>query len=414
MSGESTYSGVVNRRSDEGEAGIGQATQLLGGDSVIEERILEPGKGIRRTMNGKSRILFTSSDYLGLAGSDVLRDAAASAVEAFGCSSSTGPAGTGLTTFHKGLSGVLSGILRKDSSALFSSGFQANISLLPAIAGDKDVVVGDQYNHPSLRVGAKLSGAKILTYKHCDVNDLERLLSEVRHVEGRIVIASVGLFPSTSLFAPLPEIVAIAKKAGAMVVVDDGHGFGVFGNTGAGCAEAMGVLDDVHFVTASLSKAIGSEGGFAAGPESLISAIGKSAIAYRASSVVSPLSVGISLASVRAMTAMADARKGLMEKAAFFRKELKSLGYSILGANTPIVPVFVGDAQTTVDLTNYLFDNGVVVQPYFPPFVAEGTERLRLIVTAMHDEGALSDALSVFRKAMALFGNRLGKPNPVV
>ena len=338
----------------------------------------------RLTLDGRSLLNFASNDYLGLASDPRVIEAAASASRIHGWGSGASPLVSGWREPHEALASALADFEKTQAVALFPSGFAANLGTIVALVGPGDAVYLDRLNHACLVDGARLSKAKLRVYPHNDLNRLETILSRDRGKFRRSMIATDGVFSMDGDLAPLRDLADLADRFGAMLLVDEAHGTGVFGENGRGASEYHGVSDRVDIKVGTLSKALGSVGGFVAGSRRLVDWL-----IHRARPLVysTGLPASAAAAASQALEILQNEpwrRSRLAELSTMFREALPALEWPEPAMGGPIVPVIVGDPGRALELASRLRDRGCLVPAIRPPTVPEGTARLRISLTAAH------------------------------
>jgi glycine C-acetyltransferase len=283
-----------------------------------------------------------------------------------------------------------------DAALLFPSGFAANAGTVAAVLGPEDVIVSDRLNHASIIDGARLSKAKIAVFDHADAAHADRLLTETVADARRQLLITDGVFSMDGDIAPLPDLVEVAERHGAIMMVDDAHASGVLGEGGAGTVDHFGLHGRVDIQVGTLSKAIGVLGGFIAGREHLVEWLRQRGRPYLFSTSVPP---AVAAACIAALDVLADEPERLARlwsNTERFKAGLTALGFDTGASATPITPVIIGDEATTQRFAKELFDAGVFAPAIVFPTVAKGVARVRTIVTADHTEADLDQALEAF------------------
>ncbi|MGD1074862.1 MAG: 8-amino-7-oxononanoate synthase [Thermodesulfovibrionales bacterium] len=368
---------------------------------VIRDR--SSAQGPKISIGGREVINFASNDYLGLANHPGLIEAAETAMGDFGLGSGASRLLSGGSTLHKDLEERIAEIKGTDTALIFNSGYAANTGIIPSLAGLDDVLFSDELNHASIVDGCRLSGAKTRVYQHKDTAHLGELMGKAcgvgrRSGKGRYVVVTDTVFSMDGDIAPLTEISALCRKHKALLYIDDAHGTGVIGN-GRGALAHFSLLPEPWIIQmGTFSKALGSYGGFAAGSREVIAWITSSARSFMFSTALPSCVVAASLKALD----IVERRPGLLERLWQNRNKLmdalKEIGYHA-ESETPIIPLSIGDIETTVDASGYLFGKGIYVPAIRPPTVKE--PRLRITVTAAHsddDIDSLVRALSGIRR----------------
>ncbi|HLB29679.1 MAG TPA: 8-amino-7-oxononanoate synthase [Dehalococcoidia bacterium] len=360
-------------------------------------RALETAAGPWVSVDGRRVLLLCSNDYLDLASHPAVKAAAREAIEAWGNGAGSARLISGTLEPHRLLEDRLAGFLHTEAALLFSSGYMANLGAITALAGPADAVFSDQLNHASIVDGCRLSGARIHVYPHRDMEALEVLLRGAASYRRRLIVTE-GLFSMEGDLAPLPELARLAERYGALLTVDDAHGIGVLGDGGRGSLEQLGLPAGVHVLVGTLGKALGSGGAFVAGSRDLTDYLVNRARPFIFSTALAPSLAAGATAALDVVEREPWRRRDLLAGARYLREGLSRLGFQVLGADTPIVPVLVGDAARTMEMSRRLLEEGVYVQGLRPPTVPPGTCRLRCSVMATHKREDLDVALAGFRK----------------
>jgi glycine C-acetyltransferase len=350
-------------------------------------------------VDGRSVFNLCSNNYLGFAGAADLKAAAKAAIDEFGVGVGAARSISGTQTLHIALEKRLAEFKRVDAAMLLSSGFLANLAVVPALVGRGDRVYSDELNHASIVDGCRLSGAEIVRYPHADADALQALLSGSSNSGQRLVVTD-GVFSMDGDLAPLDRIAVVTRAAEAMLVVDDAHGEGVVGSHGRGIVDHFGVRDAVTAEVGTLSKAFGVIGGYVCGPASIIDALRQRARPYLYSTGLSPADTAAALAAVEALAASDEPVRRLWDNTRFFRATLAAFGLEV-GGETPIVPVVLGDEERTRDVARRLFEAGVYVVPIAYPMVPRGSARIRVIISAAHSTDDLRFAAQAFAAAVS-------------
>jgi 8-amino-7-oxononanoate synthase len=332
-------------------------------------------------IDGQRQIVFSSNNYLGLANDLHLVYAAETILHEFGVGSSGSRLTTGHTDWHQKIEGRISSFKQTEAALLFSSGYLANVGVLSSLPEKGDVILSDQLNHASIIDGCRLSKAVTVVYNHIDMDDLEEKLKETASYQRRFIVTD-GIFSMDGTIAPLDQIIALAKRYHAYVIVDDAHATGVLGENGRGTSEYFGVDPDV--VIGTLSKAIGTEGGFVAGSQVLIDFLLNHARTFIFQTAMPPLICAASYAALEIIEESNERRRLLFSNVKKIKTSLKEMGYIVKGDLTPIIPVIIGDPKAAVIFAEKLQENGIYAPAIRPPTVPEGESRIRLTVTSDH------------------------------
>lgn len=346
-----------------------------------------PQRGDRIQIDGRSLANFGSNDYLGLASDDRMCRAVSESIQQRGWGSGASPLVTGRGSLHAELENRLARFEGTEAALLFSTGFAANVGAIASLAGPEDIIFSDAKNHASIIDGCRLSGAQIQVYKHTDVDDLRQSLAVSRH--RRKLIVTDTLFSMDGDLAPLPHIAELAREHGAMLLVDEAHATGVFGKEGRGVCEHLGVEDGVHVRVGTLSKGLGSIGGFVAGSRALIDWLANRARPYVFSTAMPEAMAAAGLAALKVVQSEPFRRQELLQRAADFREKLSAAGLHIGRSQSQIIPVILGFPARTMQAAADLRQAGFFVPGIRPPSVPEGESLLRISLSWLHEPGQL-------------------------
>ncbi|MCX7883064.1 MAG: 8-amino-7-oxononanoate synthase [Brevinematales bacterium] len=334
------------------------------------------------TLEGKTYLSFGSNSYLGLGEDKSLIMAGIQALKTFGSGSGGSRLVNGNYTIHRRLEKEIATLKGQEDAILFATGFQTNVSVITALFDAEWVVFCDRLNHASLIDGIRFSGARLVVYRHLDMEDLENKAKKWQGHKG--VIVTDGVFSMDGDIAPLDTIVRIARHYGFLTMVDDAHGTGILGENGSGTSDLCGVKGMVDIEMGTFSKAFASEGGFVASRFSLIEYLRHFARGYMFSTALPPHVAAISQEALRKSIEQPWRRKRLQELSSLFRKKLQQQGWNISDNTTPIVPFFVHSPLACLDLSHFLREKGIFVPAIRPPAVKES--RLRFSLMATHTE----------------------------
>jgi len=357
---------------------------------------LTENEGSEVTYQGHRLIMCGSNNYLGLTTHPKVREAACQAVERYGTSCTGSRFLNGTLEMHETLEHELAEWVGKEAALVFSTGMQANLGAVSALVGRGDYVILDKEDHASIVDGARLSFGEIQRYRHNDVEHLERVLKSLSEGSGKLIVVD-GLFSMEGDLACLPEIIEMAKKYGARVMVDDAHGMGVLGG-GRGPAAHFGLEKEVDLIMSTFSKSFASLGGFVAGDEDVVHYIKHAARSLIFSASIPPSNTAAALASLRIMREEPERIQRVNDTGKKMRDGFKALGFNIGHSVTPIVPIIIGDDQLTFATWRMLFENGVFVNPVISPAVSAGHQLLRTSYMATHTDDQLDRVLEIFEK----------------
>ena len=346
-------------------------------------------------VGGQNLVNFGANDYLGLAASNELRAAALAAIETTGFGSGASPLVSGRGEIHARLEHALAEWEQTEAALLFGSGYAANAGTIAALVGKEDAVFSDERNHASIIDGCRLAGAAIHVYRHRDVTHLARLLASATQARRKLIVSDT-LFSMDGDIAPLPALADVAARHGAMLMVDEAHATGVFGASGQGIAEQFGAEQGIHVRVGTLSKALGSSGGFVAGSQKLIDWLANRARPYVFSTAMPEACAAAALAAIEIVKRQPQRRAGLLANAAALRHKLQAAGLDTGSSESQIVPVILGSPERTMAAAAELRRRGFFVPGIRPPSVPEGQSLLRISLSAAHSPeqiGALADAL---------------------
>jgi glycine C-acetyltransferase len=379
----------------------------LGTDGLlIRPRTLEGPTGARAVFDGREVINLASNNYLGLANHPRLNEAAARAARDLGAGSGAVRTIAGTMEIHVELERRFAAFKHAEDALMFPSGFAANAGTVAAVLGPEDVIVSDRLNHASIIDGARLSKARIAVFDHADAADADRLLAETATDARRQLLITDGVFSMDGDIAPLPDLVEVAERHGAIMMVDDAHASGVLGDGGAGSVDHFGLHGRVDIQVGTLSKAIGVLGGFIAGRGHLVGWLRQRGRPYLFSTSAPPAVAAACLAALDVIADEPERLARLWSNTSRFKDGLGARGFDTGRSATPITPVITGDESTTQRFAADLFAAGVFAPAIVFPTVARGSARIRTIVTADHTEADLDEALSVFGAVGASLGLR--------
>ena len=360
-------------------------------------RVLAGEQRATARFDSKDVINLSSNNYLGLTTHPKLREAALRALRELGVGSGSVRTIAGTMEIHMELERRIATFKKTEASVVFQSGFAANAGTVAAILGKDDLILSDELNHASIIDGARLSRATIRVFPHRNPAELGRLLEETASVKRRLVITD-GVFSMDGDIAPMPEIAALARAHGAIMMVDDAHASGVLGKAGRGTVDHFGLHGQVDVQVGTLSKAIGVLGGYVAGTRSLIEYLYHRARPFLFSTSHPPAVAAACIAAFDVLEAEPERIERLWSNTKRFKDGLKRLGFDTGISETPITPIFVGEADLAMKFSDRLFERGLFAQGIGYPTVPKGKARLRTIVTATHTEEELDRALSILEE----------------
>jgi glycine C-acetyltransferase len=356
--------------------------------------------------DGREVINLASNNYLGLTSHKALRKASIEAVRKLGVGAGAVRTIAGTMKLHMELEEQIARFKQVEACVVFQSGFTANAGTVSAVLGKEDLIISDELNHASIIDGARLSKATIKVFKHKDVSDCERILQEHSSFPGKKLIITDGVFSMDGDIAPLPDLCDLAEKYNCIMMIDDAHSSGVLGRNGRGTVDHLGCHGRVHIQVGTLSKAIGSMGGYVCGSRDLIDFLYLRARPFLFSTSHPPATA----AACQAAFTLLDSAEGeklvnkLWANTKFFKRELKKRGFEFKVSETPIIPIHVGDAAKAFEFSKKLFDAGVFAPAVGYPTVAEGKARLRAIVSAAHKREHLMKAANTLAEVAKPLG----------
>ena len=367
---------------------LGQRLEGYQNKGLYRQRVIGAGAG---------QLVFNSNDYLGLANHPKLKKSLADAVSRYGAGSGGSHLVCGHHQQHHLLEQELADFVGRDRALLFSSGYMANIGVMQALLGRHDTVVGDRLNHASLIDAVKISGANHRRYRHGDVAAATQAVDGVK--SGQVLIATDGVFSMDGDIAPLPELAALAANTGAILMVDDAHGFGVIGETGAGSLEAVGLTQSqVPVLMATLGKAAGLQGAFVAGSEALIEGLIQFARTYVYTTALPASTAAALRTSLHLIQQEPWRRQQLKTNIGYFRRGAEQLGVGLLNSSTPIQGMVAGNNQRVLAWSEQLAVAGIAVTAIRSPTVPMGSERLRITLQADHTEQQIDQLLEAIAR----------------
>src|SRR5918995_2921556 len=382
-------------------------------DLIPYFRQVESEAGPVVTMEGRETIMLGSNNYLGLTGDERVKAAARAALERYGTALTGSRLLNGTIPLHTELESEIAGWMGTDDAIVFTTGYQANLGAIGTILEPGDTVICDSGDHASILDGCRLSGARLRPFRHNRIDKLERMLDRAASDGGGVLVVVDGVFSMEGDIAPLPEIAELSARYGARLMVDEAHAVGVLGERGAGSSELFGLEDRVDLRMGTFSKSLASCGGFVAGPEEVVEylRIASRPFIFTASAV--PAAVGAALAALRIIRAEgAELMGALLDNARYLRQGFRDLGLQVIepgtlpdgsDANTPVVPVVVGEDWQAVLLWKALFDRGVYTNVAIHPAGPPGGALLRTSLMATHEKNQLDRALEIFAEVKGRF-----------
>lgn len=368
------------------------------------ERIIESPQGAEITVNGKTVLNFCANNYLGLSSHPKVIEAAKKYVDHRGYGMSSVRFICGTQDIHKELEAKISKFLGTEDTILYAAAFDANGGVFEPLFGEQDAIISDELNHASIIDGVRLCKAQRYRYKHNDMADLEAKLKEAASLRNRIIVTD-GSFSMDGTIAQLDKIVELAEKYDAAIMVDECHSSGFLGKTGRGTHEYRGVMGKIDIITGTLGKALGgASGGFTSGSKEVIEILRQRSRPYLFSNTLAPSIVGASIAVLDLLSETTDLRDKLENNTKFFRAQMTAAGFDIKPGDHPIVPIMLYDAVVAQQFAAKLLEEGIYVIGFFFPVVAKGQARIRVQISAGHEQHHLEKAIAAFTK----IGKELG------
>ena len=366
-------------------------------------RPIESGQDTEVMIDHKRVLMFGSNSYLGLTNHPKIKEASKKAIDKYG----TGCAGSrflnGTLDIHIELENRLAAYVGKPAAVLFSTGFQVNLGVLSCVTGRNDYLILDEYDHASLIDGSRLSFSKVIKYGHNDMQDLERKLSILPEEAVKLIVVD-GIFSMEGDIVKLPEIVELADKYGANIMVDDAHSLGVIGKLGAGTASHFGLTDDVDLIMGTFSKSLASLGGFIASDAETIDYLKHRARSLMFSASMTPGSVASVIAALDIIESEPERIQKLWDNTNYAMKLLLDEGFDLGPTESPILPIYVRDNDKTFLVTKYLQEAGVFVNPVVSPAVPSDSSLLRFSLMATHTFDQIDEAVDKIAKAFKEVG----------
>ena len=346
-------------------------------------REIESAQDTEILIKGKKILMFGSNSYLGLTNHPKTKEAAINAIKKYG----TGCAGSrflnGTIDLHIQLENVLADFVGKPAAIVFSTGLQSNLGTVSALTGRNDYILIDELDHASIIDGCRLSFSKTIKYKHNDIDDLENILKSLPS-DGIKLIVVDGVFSMEGDVANLPQIVKVAEKYSANIMVDEAHSLGVFSKNGSGVSAHFSLTDKVDIIMGTFSKSLASVGGFIASDEHTINYLKHQSRSLMFSASISPANAASALAAIEIVKAEPERIEQLWKNTRYALKSLKDLGFDVGKTETPIIPIYVRDDVKTFKLTKMLQDEGVFVNPVVSPAVKSDSSLIRFSLMATH------------------------------
>ncbi len=363
------------------------------------ERIIASPQGAEVTLeNGQQVLIFCANNYLGLSSHPRVTTAAKNAIDTHGFGMSSVRFICGTQDIHKQLEQKIAAFLGTEDTILYAAAFDANGGVFEPLFNESDAIISDALNHASIIDGVRLCKAERHRYEHNNMHDLEVKLQETQHCRNRIIVTD-GVFSMDGTIAQLDHIVALAEKYNALIMVDECHASGFMGDNGRGTHEYRNVLGKIDIITGTLGKALGGAmGGFTSGKKEIIDILRQRSRPYLFSNTLAPSIVGASIEVLNMLTETTALRDKLWESTQYFRAQMTAAGFDIKPGEHPIVPVMLYDAKLSQDFAARLLEEGVYVVGFYYPVVPKGQARIRVQISAGHEQHHLDKAIAAFIK----------------
>ncbi|MEI9947045.1 MAG: glycine C-acetyltransferase [Chitinophagaceae bacterium] len=363
-----------------------------------KERIISSPQGAEITVGGKTVLNFCANNYLGLSSHPKVIEAAHKAIESHGYGMSSVRFICGTQDIHKQLEEKISAFLGTEDTILYAAAFDANGGVFEPLLNEEDAIISDALNHASIIDGVRLCKAQRFRYEHNNMTDLETKLKEAASCRSRIIVSD-GSFSMDGTIAQLDKIVELAEKYDAIIMIDECHSSGFLGKTGRGTHEYRGVMGKIDIITGTLGKALGgASGGFTSGKKSVIEMLRQKSRPYLFSNTLAPSIVGASIAVLDMLTETTELRDKLEYNTKYFRDKMTAAGFDIKPGDHPIVPIMLYDAVLAQNFASKLLEEGIYVIGFFFPVVAKGQARIRVQLSAAHEQQHLDKAIAAFTK----------------
>ena len=379
-----------------------KAKELMAAELYPYFRVIESAQDPEVIMDGKKMIMVGSNNYLGLTNHPAVKEAALAAVRKYGSGCAGSRFLNGTLDIHVALEDKLARFIRKEAALVFSTGFQVNLGVISALAGKDDAIIIDKMDHASIIDGCRLSYAEVRKFRHNDMADLERILTECKDRRKMIVVD--GVFSMEGDIINLPDVVDLAKKYNARIMVDDAHGIGVLGKTGRGTAEHFGLENEVDLIMGTYSKSLASIGGFISGEEKVVHYIKHFARALIFSASPPPASIAAVGAALDIIENEPERIQRLWTNTWKMHDGFKSMGFEIGPSQTPIIPILVGEDMKAFAMVRMLQEEGVFANVAVSPAVASGKSIIRTSYMATHTDEQLDKVLHAFEKVGKALG----------
>ncbi|MEF9923171.1 MAG: pyridoxal phosphate-dependent aminotransferase family protein [Muribaculaceae bacterium] len=353
-------------------------------------------------IDGKKVLMFGSNSYLGLTNHPKIKEAAIAATRKYGTGCAGSPFLNGTLDIHKDLEVKLAKFVGKEDAMIYSTGFEVNLGVVSCLTGREDYIICDEQDHASIIEGRRLSFSQALKYKHNDMASLEKVLANCKPDKIKLIVTD-GVFSMEGDVAKLPEIVALAKKYNATVMVDEAHGIGVFGNQGRGTCDHFGVSNDVDLIMGTFSKSFASLGGFIACDTSITNYLRHHSRSYIFTASITPASTAAASAALDIMLAEPERKENLWKVTQLALDGFRNMGCEIGHTSTPIIPLYIRDNNKTFAVTHDLLEEGIFVNPVVSPAVSPTDTLIRFSLMATHTQEQVAMALEKIQKVFRAY-----------
>lgn len=355
-------------------------------------RVIESDQDTEVIINGKKVLMFGSNSYLGLTNHPFIKKSAINAINKYGCGCAGSRFLNGTLDIHLELEDKLAEFVGKDAALVFSTGFQVNLGVIPALLSRHDYLILDELDHASIIEGAHLCYAKTLKYKHNDLESLEKILQSCNPNKIKLIVTE-GIFSMDGDIASLPGIIALAEKYGASVMVDDAHSLGVIGEGGRGASSHFGLTENTDLIMGTFSKSLASIGGFIASDQTNINFLKHHARSLIFSASISPAATASVIAALEIIKNEPERIEQLWANTNFALTELKRLGFDTGNTHTPIIPIYIRDDLKTFQIAKIMLDEGFFVNPITSPAVSKEDSLIRFSLMATHTKDQIEKVI---------------------
>lgn len=355
-------------------------------------RVIESEQDTEVIINGKKTLMFGSNSYLGLTGHPHIKEASIKAIERYGSGCVGSRFLNGTLDIHVELEEKLAKFVGKESALVFSTGFLTNLGVVSSIVGRNEFLILDELDHASIIDGSRLSFAKQIKFSHNDMHSLEQVLSRIPYDEVKLIVVE-AVFSMEGDIAKLPEIVGLAQKYNASIMVDEAHSLGVLGQNGKGLVNHCGLVNEVDLIMGTFSKSLASLGGFVAADKTIIEFLKHNARSLIFSASMTPAATASTIAALEIMQSEPERIEKLWEKTNYAIREFKNHGFDIGATETPIIPIYIRNDMKTFEFTARLANEGVFVNPVVSPATSSETSLIRFSLMATHTKEQIDFAI---------------------